>query len=370
MKKVKSLLFKAKFEGNGVVNFDSSDQKYMWNQLSNKERSMHDNVSFAKKNWYNNEKNELSYKLKISSDCLRHQAFVNDFQFQSPNIINNDVLFLTSIASPASLLRGYLFADKELTIKKTSSLTITDAVQTCNAVSSLETFSRSGKKVTDENKSDTSFFKKETVGEIYYSAEGGIDFKELQFLSLDQIFDRLSINPDSFPIYKELLKTKLPSFNSEPKYYQIIGSCNRIPEYGVLFSNEDVVCLTKEMLKRILSINIQKSKSFAKIIELKIKFLYDCTEDKMSDESGWITISNKENIDSLNFEVENFFEEENKEAAEILRKKIEEAEIQIKQKNKEEGDKKKAESKARKEESAKKKAEENKESTPTEESNQ
>jgi len=49
MKKVKSILFRATLEGKGVVNFDSNDQKYMWNQLKNKERSTHDNVSFAKK---------------------------------------------------------------------------------------------------------------------------------------------------------------------------------------------------------------------------------------------------------------------------------------------------------------------------------
>lgn len=369
MKKVKSLFFKIKMEGNGVVNFDSNDQKYMWNQLPNKERSNHENVSFAKKNWYVSENGDLSYKLKISSDCLRHQAFADDFQFQSPNIINNDVLFITSLATPASLLRGYLYASKELTVKKTSALTITDAEQTCNAVSALETFSRSGKKVTDENKSDTSFFKKESVGEINYAAEGGIDFKELQFLSLDQIFDRLAINPDTFPIYKELLRTKLPSFNSEPKYYQIKNSCVEIPEYGILFSNEDVVALTKEMLKRILAINIQKSKSFAKISELKIKLVCDCVDNKMGDDFGWITIKTQDDIDSLNFEVETFFEEESKEKAEILRKKIEEAESQIKQKNKNEKEKKATEAKNRKEEKERKKGEANNEIGQTENSN-
>lgn len=348
MKNVKSILFQLKLFGNGIVNFDSGDQKYIWNSQKSREFSNHDNVSFAKKNWYK-EDGELSYKIKISSDCLRHEIFVNDFEFQSPNVVNNDVLFLTSIATPASIVRGYLFAAKDLTIKKTSALTITDAEQTNNAVSSLETFSRSGKKVTDENKADTSFFKKETVGEIHYSAQGGFDLKALQFLSLSEIFDRLAVNPDLFPVYKNLLKTKLPSFNSDPKYYQIAGSAIQIPEYGVLFSNEDVVTMVKETLKKMLLLNITKSKAFAKTSELKIKLVYDGVEDKLNDDSGWITIDSVESVDALNFQTEVFFVEEEKEKAEALLKEIKEVEAVIKQKNKEEKEAAKKEKKGKSE---------------------
>jgi hypothetical protein len=347
MKKVKSILFKAKISGSGIVNFDSNDQKFMWNQLKNKEHASHDNVSFAKKNWYI-KNDELFYKLKISSDSLRHEIFEEDLQFQSPNIINNEALFLAFIASPVSIVRGYMFASKEVTLKKTSSLTITDAEQTCLAVSALETFSRSGKKVEDENKSDISFFKKETVGEIDYTTQGSIDFKELQFLSLDQVFDRLALNPDSFALYKKILQTKLPTFNSEPKFYQIKDSCVQIPEYGVLFSKEDVLMLTKELLKKILSINIKKAKSFAKLTDLKIKLVYDCTIDTMENDLNWITINTKDNIDSLTFESEVFFVEENKELANALRKEIEDAEAVIKIKNKEEKEKKVAEANEKK----------------------
>lgn len=344
MKKVKSILFRMNLEGKGVVNFDSNDQKYMWNQLKNKERSAHDNVSFAKKNWYL-KNGELTYKLKISSDCLRHEIFREDFQFQSPNVANSPELLLAAISSPASILRGYMFAEKDCTIKKRSCFTISDAEQTNDSVSSLETFSRSGKKITDENLADNSFFKKETVGEMQYNCEGFVDLRELQFISLDQIFDRLAINPDHYSIYKSLLETKIPGFNAEPKYYQLKKSEVRIPEFGILFSKEEIVALTKELLMRIFKINIFKSKSFAKIAKLEYKLVYDSTVDTFYDNDGWNVISSEKDINAVDFDPEFYFVEEEKESAEKLREKIVAAEEEKKLKNKEEKAKKKEKNK-------------------------
>ena len=341
MKKAKSILFRMNLKGQGVVNFDSNEQRFMWNQLKGKEHSMHENVIFAKKNWYN-ENGELFYKLKISSDCLRHEIFKKDVPFQSPNIANSQDLLLAFIASPALIMRGYLFAGKDLTIKKDGAISITDAEQTNNAVSSIETFSRSGKKTTDENQSDNSFFKKETVGEVKYSACGSINLRDLQFLSLDQIFDRLAVNPDLYPIYKSLLQTKIPSFNADPKYYQLKDSVNRISEFGVLFSEEDVVFMTQDFFVKLFDMNIRKSKAFANISKLEYKIIYDCTIDTMGDESGWNPISSTEDIKKISFSPEIFFEEENQEEAKKLREEIEAAEAKKKMKNKEEKEKKKA----------------------------
>ena len=56
-KKVKNILFKLDIQGNGVVNYDSNDQKYLWNKNAEKagvEFVKYDNVSFAKKRWYKN----------------------------------------------------------------------------------------------------------------------------------------------------------------------------------------------------------------------------------------------------------------------------------------------------------------------------
>ena len=134
-KKVKNVLFRTKIKGNGVVNFDSSEQKFMFNSTDlHNMKTRHDNVSFAKKKFYK-EDDKLTYKLSISSDCLRHDIFKEDVLVQSPNVLNSKHVLYSFIASPASLLRGYLFANQTETLKRKGALTITDAEQTCNAVS-------------------------------------------------------------------------------------------------------------------------------------------------------------------------------------------------------------------------------------------
>ena len=358
MTKVKSFLLKTKLKGFGIVNYDSNQQKWAYNQLENKEKVSHDNVNFAKKNWHEyttkDGEKKLGYKLKISSDCLRHEIFIDDFEYQTPNLMHHAHILIASIASPASLIRGYLYTVKDvLNIKRTSALTITDASQTCNAVSMIETFSRSGVKTTDDNKADTTFFKKETVGDIEYEALGSIDLKELQFISLDKLFDRLAVESDWFTLYKELLQSKLPSFNGEPKYYQIKNSCVEIPELGVVLSNEDVVKLTKELIARLLKISIRRAKAYAKLTELYIKPVYDVLKDTAEDERGWIKIHSLEDVENINFDMQVFYEEEDTEKAELLRKDLGALMEKVKEKNKAEKEKlseeKKKKTKARKE---------------------
>lgn len=324
MKKVKNILFKLKIEGNGIVNFDSSEQKFMYNgtNLTNM-KTIHDNTSYAKKKFYK-EGDNLSYKLSISSDCLRHNIFDGDVKIQSPNIINNEMLLYSFIASPAALLRGYLFANDKETLKRKGPLSITNAEQTCNAVSSIETFSRSGMKNTDAEQTDTSFFKKEVVGDIKYASVGFIDLMQLQFVSCDQIFDRYSFNPDMFGIYKQFLKTKFPSFESELGYFQMNGSDVEIPEYGFKLSNENIVLLVRSLFERILTLDIRKAGAFAKTTKLQYKLVYDPIEDTMDSEEGWVTISNRNDLNAINFDVADFYVAEDVITAQTKRELIEE----------------------------------------------
>lgn len=324
MKKVKNILFRMDLKGNGIVNYDNSDQKWMFKDTNLKHMSdRHDNTSFSKKKFYKDGE-KLSYKVSISSDCLRHDIFKDDVLIQSPNIINNEYLLYSFIASPTSLLRGYLFAEDKETLKRKGVLCITDAEQTCNAVTSIETFSRSGMKNKDSDKTDNTFFKKEVVGDIEYSTMGNIDLMQLQFVSCDQVFDRYSFNPDMFNIYKEFLKSKLPTFNSELGYYQIKNSIVQLSEYGFKMNNESVLFMVKELFEKLLKLNIRRKGSFAECSKLQYKLVYDVLDDTFNNEDGWVTINNKSDIDKLSFETEDFYLEEDITQAKEKRKLIEE----------------------------------------------
>ena len=340
MSKVKSILLKIELNGRGIVNYDSNDQKSLYNDyLKNLDGPTDfkntNNISFAKKNFTKSSDGNIDYKLKISSQCLRNKIF--DY-VQSPNIMHHKELFLSLIASQESIVRGYTYAVNKndgVSIKRSSALMLTDAEQTNDAKSNIEFFARSGEKIKKESvdsKSDTSIFSKETVGDIEYSSIGAIDLMQLQFVSCSEIFDRLALDPDLFDVYAELLRKRLPNFNSTLNYYTIKNSVVELPERGFLFSEENIVELTKWTLRKILNLKINRTNAFAHIKNVKIKLVENVLEDKLNSETGWIDLTN-ETIDSLTFEPEIFYQIFDEEKANDILSKIKEQRLSLDKKD-------------------------------------
>jgi len=317
-------------EGKGVVNYDSKEQQRILNAFGIKGfGGVHSNVSFAKKNFYEKDDGVMTYKLKISSDCLKNAIFGKDVVAQSPNIVHHKNVFYSFLSSPYGIMKGYLFAEKEETLKRKSAFTIFDAEQICDAKSQIETFSRSGKKTEKDieiNKSDNTFFKKETIGDVRYQTMGNIDLMNLQFVSADLVFDRYALNPDYFSLYKKYILRRLPNFNSELGYYQIKNSYIEIPEYGFVFSNNDLVELVKITMKRLLKLYIRRSAAFASVSSLKVKLVDDVLTDTFKSEEGWVDIFNERNVDDLldDVEFEMFYELIDENDAEQQRNEINE----------------------------------------------
>ena len=309
--KVKHLNFKITLEGSNIVNFDSKEQKFFWNRESkegnkNSLTSVNDNNMYSKKSFFKNEQGKLDYKIKISSETLRKSIFNIDAIAINPSIIHNKTLFNSFVGSFVGLVRGYTFAEKFLTVNRKSALTICEATQINNAVSHMDFKSRSGeKKVKDDSEnSDTSLYKKESVGDITYESRGFIDVQTLQFLSSDPIFDRYSFSSDDYEILKVFLNKTLPNFNNELGYYKLKTSCIDVSEYGIKLTNEQTVFLIKELLKRILSIKLLKATGYAKVDSLTIDLVYDAIDNSKNET---IEIKSFKDIDSLDFEVEDFY---------------------------------------------------------------
>lgn len=307
-KSVKSILFKVEMSGSGIVNFDSNDQKYIHSntQFGIKNDSSFKNASYAKKHFYRDSEGKITYKIAISSDCLRHDIFKDDVFCQSPNIANNQALLYSYIASPAMLLRGYLFADKKGTFKRKSPITITDAEQTCNAQSFIDTHSSSAKKNddTERTESDNTFFKKENVGAIKYATQGVIDLMQLQFVSCDQKFDRFAFNPDVFEVYKKFMVSRLPKFDSKLEYYNINGSVSDVPELGLLINDACVIEMVRGFFDRLKNTCITRKDAFAKVDKIQIKLVSDGIYDTFGDSEGWITVTD---VNAIDFDVHKFY---------------------------------------------------------------
>ena len=226
-------------------------------------------------------------------------------------------------------------------------------------MSLLETFARSGKKRTDntiDDKADSTFFKKETVGDIEYLAEGILDMEQLQFVSTDIIFDRNAFNADEFDLFSKFLRTRMSDFKSELGFYGMKNSVNQIPEYGFKFSNENILFLVKHLFQSIMELNIRRKGASAVTDSFEYKLVYSPIEDTKYDESGWVSVKSMDDINAINFEAEDFYVEQVESTAKELRKAIVDNEILadtksagIKQKAKDEIQKKK-DKKAKKEE--------------------
>ena len=347
--KIKNVNFEIKLKGHGIVNFDSGDQKYLWNRESkdgnkNKFTSADNNNVYAKKAYFRTEDGKLDYKIKISSDALRNAIFKGDDIATNPSISHHKSLLYSFIGSTMGLVRGYMFAGDE-TIKRKSPLTITSAVQTNNAESYMEFHSRSGQKKTndDSDKSDTTIFNRETIGDITYKANGCFNIQGLEFISCDPIFDRYSFNSDDYSLVKTFLSNTIPNFNTELGYYTLKTSCIDVAEYGIKLTSEQIVFLIKETLKRILTLKISKANSYVEVESLQIELVTDVLDSK---NNKWIEIKNIDDINNLKFDVEEFYVLSDASEAKKQRAEIE---AKIKEVAKKSSDDKKAKKESKKE---------------------
>ena len=176
-------------------------------------------------------------------------------------------------------------------------------MQDSNSVSFMQIGTKSGdKRSGDDSKGGLSLRNTECVGDITYSGKGSIDIAGLEFLSCDPIFDRYSFNPDEYDILKKFLSGNLPNFSSELGYHTLKTSSIDVSEYGIKLSSENVMYLVKEALRRVLNINISRSTSYAKLSGLRIQLVSDVLGN-----NEWIDIKSMEDIDNLDFEVEEFY---------------------------------------------------------------
>ena len=317
-RKVKNILLRLNLKGYGIVNYDGGDQKWVFNATEiNRMKTMHNNVTYAKKNMYKDADGNTEYKIKISSDCLKHSIFEKEIPFQSPNVSHEKNILYSFIGSPAYILRGgfFEFGKGSSAFKRKSPFGLNDAEQVCNAMSLLETFARSGKKRTDntiDDKADSTFFKKETVGDIEYLAEGILDMEQLQFVSTDIIFDRNAFNADEFDLFSKFLRTRMSDFKSELGFYGMKNSVNQIPEYGFKFSNENILFLVKHLFQSIMELNIRRKGASAITDSFEYKLVYSPIEDTKYDESGWVSVKSMDDINAINFEAEDFYVEQQK----------------------------------------------------------
>ena len=314
---IKKIVFKAEFEGQGIVNFDGDEQRHFLNshcgtmffnnnyKLGKKvfKKKLDENVKQIE---INDKKyvNDTDYLLKISSTCLRNAIFSNDANVTNPRICISSSILAYYITSIQGLLRGYTALEYgNFSITKKSALTCPCAIQTNNSIPYVELQTNSApKENNNEDKGSTSLYFNEKVGDITYETKGFISLKDLQFLSCDPFFGRIMFDPQWLEGETPLIdKMFLQHYGTVPYKKGFFSSSTatltkHLGEQGLLFNEEFVIFLVKEQIKRLLNVNINRAEGYAVTKSLKIKFVEDGF-NPFNDEN-WVEV-NLENYEHI-----------------------------------------------------------------------
>jgi hypothetical protein len=286
---IKSVDFKIKALGHGVVNWNGPTT------LMDEGRII-DNHTLPKLRGYTNitgKESEKGYKLKksptdidfkktplyISQNCIRHHLF-REQAFDLHDAKEKDLKkVLTSVTG---LIRGYVVPSSQC--KRTSPLLTEDFVDQLGN-GNFEQFGRAGSKEKEKNKDgkevSNSFFSKTTFGDTEYVSYGSISIEQLQFISLDNKFDRCAmvIKAGQGEEIAQALQVFIQSLNPKLKPQAVFhndyvrnGTIFEEGEMGILLNNDAIQALVEHTLSRIAELSIRQAKSYMYVDEILVDY--------------------------------------------------------------------------------------------------
>lgn len=294
---IKSVDFKVIAKGHGVVNWNGSttlmggDGKTVDNHMLPKLRGYSSYSGKVKEETgYQYRKNvqDIDFSktpLYVSQNCIRHHLFKDqNYDLHFAARANMDQV----LASVTGLLRGFVIPSTQW--KKTSPLLIEDFVDQLHN-GNFEQFATDRPLTPQSDKegeavyrrgSDT-LFSKTTFGDTEYLAYGSISIEDLQFISLDQKYDRcaMSIKTGQGEEVAKKVTDFLAQLNDDSalipvatfgENYCRVGTIFNQGEVGILLNDDAIHVLVKEMLRRIQSLYIKQAKGYLYVDEIEVDF--------------------------------------------------------------------------------------------------
>lgn len=276
---IKSVDFKIAALGHGVVNWNGPTT------LQDEGRII-DNHTLPKLRGYTNltgKESEKGYKLKksptdinftdtplyISQNCIRHHLF-RDQAFDLHNAGERNLQqVLTSVTG---LIRGYVVPSSQC--KRTSPLLMEDFVDQLGN-GNFEQFGQAGAR------DSSSFFSKTTFGDTEYHSYGSIGIEQLQFISLDNKFDRAAMiikdgqGEQIAEAVQAFIKTFNPALNPQAvfhKNYVRLGTIFEEGEQGILLNNDAMQALVEHTLNSISELSIRQAKGYMYVDEILVDY--------------------------------------------------------------------------------------------------
>lgn len=277
---IKSVDFKILAFGHGVVNWNGPTT------LSNEGRTV-DNHTLPKLRGYTNltgkVKEETGYKYKkeaadidfkenplyISQNCIRHHLFRDqafDLHFAAEKSLEQ------VLASLTGLIRGYVVPASQC--KRTSPLLLEDFVDQLGK-GNFEQFGQAGER------DSSSFFSKTTFGDTEYISYGSIGIEQLEFISLDNKFDRAAmivkdnqgqeVAQKVQDFIQSLAPERQPKAIFHPNYVRK-GTIYQEGEAGILLDQEAIDILVKTTLDLITNLSIRQAKGYMYVDSIEVDY--------------------------------------------------------------------------------------------------
>ncbi|MDH9218518.1 MULTISPECIES: type I-Fv CRISPR-associated protein Cas7fv [Moraxella] len=277
---VKSVDFKITAYGYGVVNWNGPTT------LSSEGRTV-DNHTLPKLRGYTNLtgkiKEETGYKYKkeatdidfketplyISQNCIRHHLFREqafDLHFAHEKGLDK------VLASLTGLVRGYVVPASQC--KRTSPLLLEDFIDELGN-GNFEQFGQAGER------DSSSFFSKTTFGDTKYTAYGSISIEQLQFISLDNKFDRCAMiikdnqGDEIAQKVQDFIQSLDPSRTPKATFqanYVRKGTIYEQGEVGILLDEVAIDILVQTTLDLIGELFIRQAKGYMYVDELSVDY--------------------------------------------------------------------------------------------------
>ena len=288
---VKSVDFKITAYGYGVVNWNGptsltgNDGKTVDNHTLPKLRGFSNLSGRVKEETgykYRKEASDIDFNetpLYISQNCIRHHLFRDqafDLHFAAEKNLEQ------VLASLTGLIRGYVVPASQC--KRTSPLLLEDFVDTLGN-GNFEQMGRSGSKEKEKNKkgeeSSNSFFSKTTFGDTEYTSYGSIGIEHLEFISLDNKFDRAAMiikdnqGQDVAQKVQDFIQSLAPERQPKavfhPNYIRK-GTIYQEGEAGILLDQEAIDILVQTTLDLIANLSIRQAKGYMYVDSIEVDY--------------------------------------------------------------------------------------------------
>ncbi|MBT6915229.1 MAG: hypothetical protein HOA38_07300 [Candidatus Marinimicrobia bacterium] len=277
---IKSVDFKIKSVGHGVVNWNGPTNLAQENGTTVNNHTLpklrgYTNLSGKVKDTgykYRKEPSDIDFKvnpLYISQNCIRHHLFRDqafDLHFAKDKNLQ-DV-----IASITGLVRGYVVPSSQC--KRTSPLLLEDFVDQLGN-GNFEQFGQAGER------DSSSFFSKTTFGDTEYISYGSISIEQLQFISLDNKFDRAAMiikegqGEEVAELVQSYIQSLNPSLSPKAEYhnnYVRSGTIFEEGENGILLNQDAITILIEATLQKISGLSIRQAKSYMYVDEIEVDY--------------------------------------------------------------------------------------------------